>query len=571
MSVATHSADGSALSRKLTSQLIHHMKYARYLPELRRREVYSETVDRNKNMHLGRFPEFEELINEAYEPVYLKEALPSMRTMQFAGPAMLKNHARGYNCCGCAVDSYEIFPEIFFLLLSGCGVGYSIQEHHVAQLPKIQRYSQKKEYVIRDSIEGWADSVKVLMEAFFFGVPLPIFRYHEIRPEGSLLFTSGGRAPGPEPLRECLELLFDLLNRFKDGDRLLPIHCHHIICIIAQAVLSGGIRRSALIALFSWTDEKMLTCKSSHWYDPFRDEWHTGDFSERFPWLWGANNSVVALRSYVNESMFRELWQTLERNNTGEPGVFWTNSLEVLCNPCAEISLVGVCNLAEVNVDNIQSQSHFEHLVRMAARIATFQATYTDFTYLRPCWKQWAEKDSLIGVGMTGIASGKVLNLDMARAADIVKQENRHMAQLLGINQAARCTTVKPSGTTSVLLGVSSGIHAYWDKYYLRRITVNHVEPIYQHLLNTCPEILEPHHHKARRDRDSFITMPVKAPDGAATRNEGPFALLDRVQKVYKDWVKDRTPYWTKHEQRELYSYDSSARMEGRWRVDVGK
>lgn len=536
MTVAT--LDDGKLSGSLMSQVIHHMKYARFLPHLQRREVFSETVTRNKDMHLWRFPHLASLLHEAYEPVYAQEALPSMRTMQFAGEAMLKNNARGYNCCGCAVDSYEIFSEIFFLLLSGCGVGYSIQEHHVAKLPPIYRYQSFKEHVIPDSIEGWADSVKALLEAFFHGKPLPQFRFHEIRPKGAPLVTSGGKAPGPEPLRRCLEYLFDLLDGFEDGERLQPIHCHHMICIIAEAVLSGGIRRSALISLFSWTDQQMLTCKSGHFFNPFNDQWESGDWYERFPWLSGANNSIVALRSYVNEPMFYQLWQQIEQNGTGEPGIFWTNSLEMFCNPCAEIALVGFCNLAEINASAVTSQEHLDHLVRMAARIATFQASYTDFPYLRPCWKEWAEKDALIGVGMTGIASGQVLNLDLVRAAELVKQENKNIAHLLGINPAARCTTVKPSGTTSLLLGVSSGIHAYWDKYYLRRVTVNHTEPIYKFLSQNCPQILEPHHSPSRRNIDSFITLPLQAPKGAATRDEGAFALLDRVRHVYNDWVK---------------------------------
>jgi ribonucleoside-triphosphate reductase (thioredoxin) len=515
------------LSNEILSEITVFMKYAKYIPELQRRETWQELVTRNKEMHLKKYPQLAEEIERVYDHVYNKRVLPSMRSMQFAGKPIEISPNRIYNCAYLPIDDVRAFGEAMFLLLGGTGVGYSVQQHHVEKLPEIRKPNpnRKRRYLIADSIEGWADAVKYCIKSYFTGGSRLDFDFSDIRPKGARLVTSGGKAPGPQPLKECLIKLQGILDAKEDGDKLSAIEVHDMVCHIADAVLAGGIRRAALISLFSADDEEMIACKSGNW-------WETNPQRGR------ANNSAVLMRHKLTKQFFMDLWKRVELSGAGEPGIYLTNDKDWGTNPCCEIALrpFQFCNLCEVNVSDITSQQDLEERVRAAAFIGTLQAGYTNFHYLRDVWKRTTEKDALIGISMTGIGSGTVLGYDMKAAADQVKQENERVAELIGINKSARATTVKPAGTTSLALGTSSGIHAWHNDYYVRRIRVGKNEAIYSYLAIHHPELIEDEYF--RPHDTAVISIPQKAPEGAILRTESPFALLDRIKNVHLQWVK---------------------------------
>ena len=515
------------LSSEILSDITEHMKYARYLADKYRRETFQELVDRNKAMHIKKFPKMEQEIEAAYKYVYDKKVLPSMRSMQFGGKPIEVAPNRVFNCAYMPIDDVRAFGEAMFLLLGGTGVGYSVQKHHVEQLPAILKPSGKRtyRYLVSDSIEGWADAVKALIGSYFKGTSKLRFDFSDIRPKGARLVTSGGKAPGPQPLRECLVKLQGVLDTKENGDKLSPIEVHDMICHIADAVLAGGIRRAALISLFSADDDEMIAAKSGNWW-------------EINPQRGRANNSIVLMRHIVTKEFFNDVWERVRASGAGEPGFYFTFDKDWGTNPCCEIALrpFQFCNLTEVNVSNVDTQEEYEARVRAAAFIGTLQASYTDFHYLSPVWQRNTEKDSLIGVSMTGIASGNVLKLDMKAGAKIVKEENKRVAELLGINPAARTTCVKPAGTTSLTLGTSSGIHAWHNDYYIRRIRVGKNEAIYQYLVENHPELVEDEFF--RPHDTAVISAPQKAPEGSITRSETALELLNRVKKVSAEWVK---------------------------------
>jgi ribonucleoside-diphosphate reductase alpha chain len=516
------------LNNKILSDITVHMKYAKYLPEEKRRETWSELVTRNKEMHIKTYPNLKEEIENVYKFVYDKKVLPSMRSMQFGGKPIEISPNRIYNCAYLPIDSLDSFSECMFLLLGGTGVGYSVQKHHVEKLPPINKPYQKrtKRYLIGDSIEGWADAVKVLVKSYLNGRSSKIiFDFSDIRPKGARLVTSGGKAPGPQPLKECLLKVEGILNAKEDGDQLSTLEVHDMICYIADAVLAGGIRRAALISLFSADDSEMIACKSGAWW-------------ELNPQRGRANNSAVLMRHKITKSFFMDLWKRVELSGAGEPGIYFNNDKDWGTNPCCEIALrpFQFCNLCEVNVSTIDSQEDLNERVKAASFIGTLQAGYTDFHYLRPIWKETTEKDALIGVSMTGIGSGRILGYNMTKAAEIVKKENTRVAKLIGIKKSARTTTVKPAGTTSLTLGTSSGIHAWHNDYYVRRIRVGKNESIYSYLVNNHPELIE---DCVFRSHDTaVISIPQSAPEGSILRTESPFALLERIKKVATEWVK---------------------------------
>ena len=381
---------------QILSEITTHLKYAKFNPEKHRRETWDELVTRNKEMHIKKFPELAEEIEAAYKYVYDKKVLPSMRSMQFAGKPIEINNARIFNCSYLPIDDFRAFSEIMFLLLSGCGVGYSVQSHHVEKLPEIRKPLKSKRYLVGDSIEGWADAVRMLTKAYFGQTSTaPIFDFRDIRAKGASLITVGGKAPGPEPLKIALIHMQAILDRKKDGEKLTTLECHDIICHLADAVLSGGIRRAALIALFNLHDEDMLTCKFGSWW-------------EDNPQRGRANNSAVLLRNMIDKETFMNLWGKIEASNSGEPGFLFTNDKDAGTNPCAEINLKAnqFCNLCEINASDIETQEEYNARAKAAAFIGTLQASYTDFHYLRDVWKKTTEKEALLGIGMTGIASG---------------------------------------------------------------------------------------------------------------------------------------------------------------------
>ena len=515
------------ISQSILSDITVYMKYAKFNPAVNRRETWQELVDRNKAMHLKKFPKLSEDIESAYKFVYDRKALPSMRSMQFAGKPIEISPNRIYNCAYLPIDDWRAFGETMFLLLGGTGVGYSVQKHHVEQLPEIRKPDTKKtrRFLIGDSIEGWADAIKILVRSYFEGGSSPAFDFSDIRAKGAALITTGGKAPGPQPLKECLIKIQGILDSKENNDKLTSIEVHDIVCHIADAVLTGGIRRAALISLFSADDDDMISAKSGAWW-------------ELNPQRGRANNSAVLLRNKVTEEFFFGLWDKIKASGAGEPGIYLSNDKDWGTNPCCEIALrpFQFCNLCEVNVSDVVDQDDLNARVKAASFIGTLQASYTNFHYLRPVWQRTTEKDGLIGVGMTGIGSGAAQKLDLKVAAKIAKEENERVAKLLGINAAARCTTIKPSGTSSLTLGTSSGIHAWHNDYYVRRIRVGKNEAIYSHLAIHNPELIEDEYF--RPHDTAVISVPQKAPEGSIFRTESAIDLLERVKFFYQNWIK---------------------------------
>jgi len=507
------------------SKLTVFSKYAKYVPELQRRETWDEIVDRYQSMMIKKYPKLEKSILESIKFIREKKVLPSMRALQFAGPAAEVNNARIYNCCYLPIDSVHSFSETMFLLLGGTGVGYSVQKQHVAQLPTVKKPGKLRNYLVEDSIMGWADAVKVLMKAYLEGGFMPKFDFRAIRKKGARLVTAGGKAPGPEPLKICLAHVQAVLDRKQEGESLSPLECHDILCHIANSVLAGGIRRSAMIALFSHDDEEMITCKYGNWYELNEQRGR-------------ANNSAVLKRGEIGEEEFKALWKRIEASGSGEPGIYWTNDLDWGTNPCCEIALrpYQFCNLCEVNVSDVTCQEDLNDRVTAAAFFGSLQAGFTDFHYLRPIWQKTTQKDALLGIGMTGIGSGEILKYNLEAAATVAKHTNAFITEQLGTNEAARITCIKPSGTTSLVLGTASGIHAWHAPYYLRTMRFGKNEDIAAYLMVNHPELCE---DDVLRPHDTLcVRIPVKAPEGSIYRTETPIDTLERVKKFSTEWIK---------------------------------
>jgi hypothetical protein len=848
--IGGRTVSNSSISRKILSDIVVYSKYARYLPSEKRRETWEEIVMRNASMHTAKFPKLQDEIYNVYQYVLNKQVLPSMRSLQFGGKPIDLSPNRLFNCAYMPIEHPAAFSETMFLLLGGTGVGYSVQKHHVEKLPEILGPKKRgRRYLIGDSIEGWADAVKLLVEAYYQNKADPIYDFRDIRPKGALLITSGGKAPGPQPLKDCLHNIRKVFDGAIEarglGTQLTTLEVHDIVCYIADAVLAGGIRRAALISLFSFNDEDMLTCKFGSWW-------------ELNPQRARANNSAVALRHRIKKKDFFEFWEKVKASGCGEPGIYFTNDKEWGANPCVEIGLrpnqfcvsgdtklitktgietiesaidkeieiwngvewsavkpyktgdndelyrisfsdgsyldatanhkflakkqwesefkeyetlelitlleeygrsiqiprsnitsgdgiknhnayeygfflgdgfvdgkqlyaslynedkklpligtkydrkyynwngkeyekikfdtldyefgvklktgnslsdiftwdresilmfiagwidadgskanngcrlygkeeyirdaqllltkVGInssvnlmseagtetnlgtrknsvwylqipnasaipsqrldlskgkdvafkgkyqiiksitkldgthksycltedklhqcvfnnvltkqCNLTTVNVSDVESQEDLNNRVRAAAFIGTLQASYTDFHYLRDIWKRTTEKEALIGVSMTGIGSGAVLNLNLEEAATVVKEENKRVAKLIGIKSAARTTCIKPEGTASLVVGSSSGIHAWHAPFYIRRMRLGKNEAIYKYLKTVIPDLLED--EMLKPDLEGVLSIPIKAPDGSIFRDESALELLERGKLFATRWV----------------------------------
>ena len=561
------------------SDYIHYFKYASFLPDKQRRETYLETSHRCRDMHLRKFCNYNHLPEEyewwkvqsladketiklydlimwAWEFVDKKIVLPSMRSMQFGGKAIEDQNARIFNCSFTLVDRPRVFQEIFYLLLCGCGVGFSVQQYHVSKLPKIKLRDNKKlrHHTIEDSIIDWADSIGVLIDSFFCGYYVE-FDYSKIRPQGSLLKISGGKAPGHFPLKHLHIIVTDILSSIINR-QLRSIECHDIICHIADSVLSGGIRRSSLISLFSIDDEEMLNAKIPGHFE------HYGENGQRAL----ANNSAVLLRhSSIGKGLEDELKKQflkimeLNKNNlNGEPGFFFTNNLDYGCNPCGEIGLypkyypahcdsnelkdglsgVAFCNLTEINCAIIKDQNEFYQAAKAATIIGTLQAAYTDMPYLGSITEGIAKRDALLGVSLTGIMDNPSIALDPSiqqHAVKLIKHINEEIAKLIDINVAKRLTTVKPSGTASLLLGgVASGIHPHHSKRYFRRITANKNEAFVKQFINFNPQMVE-----YKPNGDISLVFPIETPTGGITLDLlSVQEFLKHVFSTYENWIK---------------------------------
>lgn len=513
---------------KLLSAITTFLKYSKYLPDLKRRETLTETIDRSRQMDLERFPQLQEQILAAYTDVDNLLVMPSMRKLQFAGDAILRNHARSYNCSFAHLKRPRAFSEGLFLLLSGVGFGYSVQRRHVDQLPKIKQPTDSYEFQIPDSIEGWAMALEALMCAYMEGRPEPTFDYSAIRPKGSYLVTTGAKAPGPRPLSIMLSKVRSMLKAAV-GRKLKPIEAHDIMCVVSDCVVSGGVRRSAMISLFDRDDQEMLGCKSGEW-------WKTAPYRMR------SNNSAVLHRVHTTYEEFMRVYIACRDSKAGEPGIFWTNDYELGTNPCAEISLKDrqFCNLSTINMTKVASMSDLYQASRSASILGTLQATYTDFTYLDEGWRQVTEEDALLGVSMTGVADNwKAFGYQpskLMQATAIIRDTNIELAEKIGINPAARLTTLKPEGTASCVLRSSSGVHGRHASKYVRNMRILKSEPLYQYLLTVVPELVaDDQMDKA----GAILSIPVRSPDGAITRDdETALQMFDRVLHMNQFWVR---------------------------------
>lgn len=510
---------------------IHASKYAKYIVDLKRRESYEETVTRVCDMHCEKFPQFAREIREAFFSVYGKKVLPSMRSMQFAGRAINDHNARMYNCCFTLIDRPEAFGQSIYLLLCGCGVGFSVQSQHVSALPKLKHIDTNKvmHCEIVDSIEGWAGAVTELIKSYIHGYHIE-FTYDHIRPRGSALVSSGGKAPGHLSLKKALENMRSVLHKAQ-GRHLKPIECHDIMCFLSEAVLAGGIRRSSMISLFSYEDEEMRYAK-----DPANFDYDGTNYQRSL-----ANNSVAFLRNNVTYTQFMDV---MEQNRTsfGEPGFVFLDDLNNGVNPCGEIGLdpilddktgFGFCNLTEINVAGCEGVKDLMDAAYAATIIGTLQASYTDFPYLGKVSEEIARRDALLGVSLTGIMDNPSLIMDkdvLQNMAETVKRTNKQWAEKLGIKEGKALTCIKPSGTASLELGcVGSGIHAHHAKRYFRRVTANPLEPVAQYFRDNNPHMVE-----EMPNGDWSIVFPIQT-DGIT--NQTAQEQLDAALFMQRFWV----------------------------------
>jgi ribonucleoside-diphosphate reductase alpha chain len=527
-------------------------KYARYVPEKKQREDWDEQIDRVFNMHEQKFgdkiSEFQDDYDEVKKMVLQKKVLGSQRALQFGGVPILEKEAKMYNCTVSYCDRPRFFQEAMWLLLCGCGVGFSVQTHHINKLPKVEARSKRtKKYVIPDSIEGWADAIGVMLSSYFVkGGDFPEYKgftvefdYSEIRPEGSPI-SHGGKAPGPDGLRQSMEKIEKLMDKVcRFGDKLRPIDAYDIIMHSSDAVLSGGVRRSATICIFSPHDEEMVNAKTGSW---FRDNPQRGR----------SNNSALLVRDKTDKEMFSKLMKSVKE--FGEPGFVWAEDTEALYNPCVEIGMRAYdekgrsgwqfCNLCEINMKKATTEEKFLAACKSAAILGTMQAAYDHFEYLGPITKKIVQREALLGVSMTGMADTPDIAFDpkiQRKGAKLVLDTNERIAKILGINKCARGTCVKPAGSTSCILGTASGIHPHHARRYFRRVQANNLESPLQHFQIFNPSAVEKSVWSSS-ETDQVITFLCEVPDGAKTKNDvDALTLLENVKLTQQNWVEAGT------------------------------
>ena len=528
-------------------------KYARWLEDKNRRETWKEAVDRVRAMMHTQYGAFviAEDIDWAYDIMYKKKVLGSQRALQFGGDPILKRHAKIYNCTASYCDRLRFFQECFWLLLCGSGTGFSVQKHHVAKLPTLEHEIEKDQavkYVIDDSIEGWANALGVLLSSYF-SKPVEefkqyknshiVFDYSNIRPKGSSLASGVGKAPGYEPLANGLEKIRALLDRcISNGQKKLrSIDAYDIVMHSSDAVLSGGVRRSASLALFSPDDDEMAKAKTGNWYveNPQRAR---------------SNNSALLLKNETSFEQFAGLMQSVKE--FGEPGFIWSESTEMIFNPCVEIGMWPIeessgktgwqgCNLSTINCSSVEDEEDFYERCKAAAIIGTLQAGFTKMEYLGPTSEKIFEREALLGVSLTGTMEKHDLVLTektLTKGAKIAVETNKQIAKKININQAARVTCLKPEGTSSSMLGTSSGIHPHHAKRYIRHVQANILEAPYQHFKKLNPQACQKSSWSAN-NTDEVIKFPIEVPDGAKLRNQLPAVeMLSVVKETQKNWVQ---------------------------------
>ena len=509
-------------------------KYASYLPEKKRRETFTEMIDSVKQMHANKFPVINEEVQKAFEKVYSFDVLPSMRSLQFKGGPILRHNERMYNCSAGTCNIEDFFGKFCYLLLCGCGVGLSVEKQYVNELPKLadQLDMDKVEhFIIPDSIEGWGDAIQRLIDSYVEGTYVE-YSYHLIRQKG-LPVASGGKAPGHLPLKRAIDAIRAILE-FSKGRQLKPIEVYDICMHIANAVVSGGIRRSACICLFSPDDEEMLSAKTGEW---FKTHPHRGR----------SNNSAKFLKDAISKEEFDKAFD--KQKEWGEPGFYFTAIENQLTNPCCEISFdpyingtpaFQFCNLVEINGKNITSVEAFKEAVWAATVIATAQAGYTDFPYLGKPSEDLCKRDALLGVSITGIMDSPEILLNpevLEEMATYACDVNKEIAEKIGLNPAKRVTCVKPAGTTSLVFGSASGIHPRHARRYFRRVQANKQDNVYKFFNKHNPVACTPSVWNIN-GTDDVITFCVESPKDAIVRSElSALEQLKNVILVQKHWV----------------------------------
>lgn len=525
-------------------------KYARWIEDKNRRETWKEAVDRVRNMMHTKYDSFGigAEIDWAYDMMYKKKVLGSQRALQFGGDPILKRHAKIYNCTSSYCDRLRFFQECFWLLLCGSGTGFSVQKHHVAKLPNLDHNPKTVvKYTIDDSIEGWADALGALLSSYFtepvkgfdqYKHTKVEFDYSQIRQKGSGLASGVGKAPGPEPLKNGLEKIRELLNRCVSNKqkKLRPIDAYDIVMHSSDAVLSGGVRRSASLALFSPDDEEMAKAKTGNWYleNPQRAR---------------SNNSALLLKNSTTFEEFQTLMESVKE--FGEPGFIWSESTEMIFNPCVEIGMWPVdeesgqsgwqgCNLSTINCSSVVDEDDFFERCKAAAIIGTLQAGFTNLEYLGDISKKIFDREALLGVSLTGTMEKHELVLTekvLTKGAKIAVEINKQIANKIKINQAARVTCLKPEGTSSSMLGTSSGIHPHHAKRYIRHVQANVLEVPYQHFKKLNPQACEKSVWSAN-NTDEVVKFPIEVPDGSKLKNQLPAVeMLAVVKETQKNWV----------------------------------
>ncbi len=540
-------------TRALMSQTKFYEGYSRWDESKSRYETWEDSVTRVMNMHRKYYAhrmnrELSQLIDEAESLYKLQYALGAQRALQFGGEQLLKHQMRMYNCTSTYADRPRFFSELFYVLLCGAGAGFSVQNHHVAKLPDIQdRKKQAKGWVVEDSIEGWADALGALMSSYFVGGgQFPemegrkvYFDLNNVRPKGALI-SGGFKAPGPEPLRKSLDKIEHLIQSrvLKGETRLRAIDVYDIAMHAADAVLAGGVRRSATICLFSADDEEMINAKTGNWFidNPQRGR---------------SNNSAVIVRDEITRDVFKNIMASIKE--FGEPGFYFVDNKDFTTNPCVEIGMYPQidgesgwqgCNLTEINGGRCTTKEEFFKACRAGAILGTLQAGYTDFKYLSGASKAIFEREALLGVSVTGWMNNPevLLDADIQReGAEIVKAVNEQVANLLGINPAARTTCVKPSGNASVHLQTSSGIHGEHSPRYIRHVQLNKDSEVAQLILESNPHMVE-ESVWSNNKTDYCVAFPVISPEGSLYR-EDLYAtkLLEKVKLVQQNWVEAGT------------------------------
>lgn len=539
-------------SRKEIGDYIFVSKYARTVHG--KKETWDQSIDRVMEMHWRHLADdmtisdssLDDLSKEMSfaEKLYRNQViLGAQRALQYGGNTLLKHHARNYNCAGSYANRISFFQELMYLLLCGSGTGYSVQKVHVNQLPKMKGVDMSKQttYVIDDSIEGWSHAVNALIESHYFGLPEVVFDSSRVRPKGAFI-TGGFRAPGPEPLMKCLSKMGKVLGKIR-GRKATPFEVHRLACLIADAVISGGIRRSALLCQFDADDREMLTCKTGGW------------FSE-FPELARANNSAIILPSTPKE-VYENIFSSIKQ--FGEPGIIFSFHPDIAYNPCVEVSgypqieINGeiqygwfFCNLTEINGSKIKTKEEFFDACRGASVLGTIQASYTSFKVLTKASRLIAERDALIGVGITGMCENPEILFNpeiQDEGARLVQKTNVKMSRIIGINPAARCTVVKPSGNSSQLLGcTSSGIHKFPFKRFIRNIQAANTEQALRYVKEINPMMVKPSVYD--KEVESVISFPVELDDNVLTSEySSAVDFLEMVKMTKAHWIENGTNF----------------------------